>query len=115
MRFYTSGITEIFFEKGNTPASASIDAYGLFITLKKIIQSNTKTSHGSHNVSTKMSQKKKARDMKSLCNIMSAAYQHSSRTSCRNPVLPSPTGCTQYPKPDVLPLAVGRTIYGSNE
>jgi hypothetical protein len=31
--------TFFFLEKGNTPASASIDAYDLFITLKKIIHS----------------------------------------------------------------------------
>jgi hypothetical protein len=79
------------------------------------MQSITKTSHGSHNVSTKMSQKKKARDMKRFCNIMSAAYQHSNCTGWRNLVLPSPTGCTQYPKPDALPSAIGRSTYGSNE
>jgi hypothetical protein len=38
--------------------------------------------------------KKKASAMKSLYNIMSAAYQHSSRTGWKNVVLPSPTGCT---------------------
>jgi hypothetical protein len=62
---------------------------------RKIIQRITKTSHESHNVSTKMGQKKKkASAMKSLYNIMSAAYQHSSRTGWKNVVLPSPTGCT---------------------
>jgi hypothetical protein len=35
---------------------------------------------------------------------MWAACQYASRTGCRNPELPSPTGCTQYPCPGRVTL-----------
>jgi hypothetical protein len=70
-----------------------------FIRIKTVLQpasSKLITIHGSLKVSTKISHLKKC-NMKRLCINMSNDDQHANRTGCKNPVLPLPVGCTQYP------------------
>jgi hypothetical protein len=69
--------------------------------LKRVLQ--IITNPGPHKVSTKTSHLKRPNKVHRQKIMMLSVSQYVSRTGCRNPVLPSPNGCIQYPCSDVAP------------
>jgi hypothetical protein len=97
-----------FFSIWGSPASASIDAYSMFITLFNSTSkvSSLVTTHGSYKVSTLINHLNRNNNMKCLCINMSTVDEHANRTGCRNLMLLLLFGCTRYLYNLLYPISI---------